>query len=237
MTRGEVLELVRSHLASELEVEPDHIEEGTRFKEDLDADSLDLVTLVMELEDRDGVLSLAVSTDIYPRFPRFGAGRLTKLRAQAVSRGACAAVAHDLGVPERIRTAAPSGQDGGLVSSDRILASVCEAFIGAAYLAFGFDRVAPAVVDAFSTQVDAALAGPVDFKSVLQERLARRGETVSYRIEAEEGPPHERSFVAIAEVAGKELGRGEGRTKKAAEQEAALRALSGPSDDPPEAGA
>ena len=55
MTRGEVLELVRSHLASELEVEPAHIEEGTRFKEDLDADSLDLVTLVMELEDRYGV--------------------------------------------------------------------------------------------------------------------------------------------------------------------------------------
>ena len=55
MTRGEVLELVRSHLASELEVEPDHIEEGTRFKEDLDADSLDLVTLVMELEDRYGM--------------------------------------------------------------------------------------------------------------------------------------------------------------------------------------
>ena len=55
MTRGEVLELVRSHLASELEVEPDYIEEGTRFKEDLDADSLDLVTLVMELEDRYGV--------------------------------------------------------------------------------------------------------------------------------------------------------------------------------------
>ena len=55
MTRGEVLELVRSHLASELEVEPDHVDEGTRFKEDLDADSLDLVTLVMELEDRYGV--------------------------------------------------------------------------------------------------------------------------------------------------------------------------------------
>jgi acyl carrier protein len=55
MTRDEVLELVRSHLASELEVEPERIEEGTRFKEDLDADSLDLVTLVMELEDTYGV--------------------------------------------------------------------------------------------------------------------------------------------------------------------------------------
>ena len=51
MTRDEVLALVRSHLASELEVDPERIDEGTRFKEDLDADSLDLVTLVMELED------------------------------------------------------------------------------------------------------------------------------------------------------------------------------------------
>jgi acyl carrier protein len=51
MTREEVLELVRSHLASELEIDPERIGEGTRFKEDLDADSLDLVTLVMELED------------------------------------------------------------------------------------------------------------------------------------------------------------------------------------------
>ena len=176
----------------------------------------------------DVVLSLAVSTDIYPRFPRFGAGRLTKLRAQAVSRGACAAVAHDLGVPARVCAAAPAGQDAaGLVASDRILASVCEAFIGAAYLAFGIDRVAPAVVDAFSAQVDAALVAPADFKSVLQERLARRGETVSYRIESEEGQPHERSFVVVAEVAGELIGRGAGRTKKAAEQEAALEALGG----------
>ena len=55
MTRDEVLELVRSHLASELEVDPERIAEDTRFKEDLDADSLDLVTLVMELEDSYGV--------------------------------------------------------------------------------------------------------------------------------------------------------------------------------------
>jgi acyl carrier protein len=55
MTRGEILELVRSHLASELEIEPERVEESTRFKEDIDADSLDLVTLVMELEDTYGV--------------------------------------------------------------------------------------------------------------------------------------------------------------------------------------
>ena len=55
MNRDEVLTLVREHLAEELEVEIDRIGEGTRFKEDLDADSLDLYELVMELEDRYGV--------------------------------------------------------------------------------------------------------------------------------------------------------------------------------------
>jgi acyl carrier protein len=54
-TRDEVLDLVRSHLAEELEVDTARITEGTRFKEDLDADSLDLYELVMELEDRYGV--------------------------------------------------------------------------------------------------------------------------------------------------------------------------------------
>jgi acyl carrier protein len=52
MTKDEVLSLVRDHLSEELEVDPGRIETGTRFKEDLDADSLDLYELVMELEDR-----------------------------------------------------------------------------------------------------------------------------------------------------------------------------------------
>ena len=55
MDRDEVLTLVREHLAEELEVEIGRIDEGTRFKEDLDADSLDLYELVMELEDRYGI--------------------------------------------------------------------------------------------------------------------------------------------------------------------------------------
>jgi acyl carrier protein len=55
MTKDEVTTLVREHLAEELEVDPAKIAEKTRFKEDLDADSLDLYELVMELEDRYGV--------------------------------------------------------------------------------------------------------------------------------------------------------------------------------------
>ncbi len=55
MTRDEVISLVRDHLAAELEVDAERISEQTRFKEDLDADSLDLYELVMELEDRYGI--------------------------------------------------------------------------------------------------------------------------------------------------------------------------------------
>jgi acyl carrier protein len=55
MSRDEVMKLVREHLAEELEVDPSRIEEGTRFRDDLDADSLDLYELVMELEDRYGI--------------------------------------------------------------------------------------------------------------------------------------------------------------------------------------
>jgi ribonuclease III len=81
------------------------------------------------------------------------------------------------------------------------------------------------VVGSFESEIDESLEHPVDYKSVLQERLARRAEVVAYRIDAELGPAHDRSFVAVAEVGGQEVGRGEGKTKKGAEQEAALQAL------------
>jgi ribonuclease-3 len=177
----------------------------------------------------DVVLSLAVSDHLYPRFERYGAGRLTKVRAQAVSGLSCARVAQRLGVPDELRRRAPEGSTGRsaemLVDSERVLASVCEAIIGASYLAFGVDRTKSAVVESFLGEIEQALEHPVDYKSVLQERLARRAEVVAYRTVSEEGPAHDRSFIAVAEVAGQELGRGEGKTKKAAEQEAALRAL------------
>ena len=177
----------------------------------------------------DVVLSLAVSDHLFPRFARYGAGRLTKVRAQAVSGSSCARVARELGVPEELRATAPRGSTGRsadmLVESERVLASVCEAIIGAGYIAFGIERTAPAVVASFAEEIEQALEHPVDYKSVLQERLARRAELVVYQTVSEEGPAHDRSFVAAAEVAGEELGRGEGKTKKAAEQEAALHAL------------
>jgi len=185
----------------------------------------------------DVVLSLAVSDHLYPRFERYGAGRLTKVRAQAVSGSSCARVARELGVPDELRAAAPQGSTGRsadmLVDSERVLASICEAIIGASYIAFGIERTAPAVVESFRGEIEQALEHPVDYKSVLQERLARRAEVVAYRTVSEEGPAHDRSFVAVAEVGGEELGRGEGKTKKAAEQEAALHAMDALDEEAP----
>jgi ribonuclease-3 len=179
------------------------------------------------------VLGLAVSSDLFPRFPQAGAGRLTKLRAQAVARQACAEVARELGLPEQLRLQAGLGGRSAdeLVDSDRVLASVCEAVIGAVYLAYGYDRTAPAVVSAFAAQVEEALESPDDFKSLLQERLARRGDVVEYVIIREDGPPHDRRFESVAQVEGEEIGRGTGKSKKSAEQSAALAALTAMDND------
>jgi ribonuclease III len=180
----------------------------------------------------DSVLALAVTTHLYPRLEAeaFGAGRLTKIRAQAVSGRSCRAVAERLGIPERLRDAAPAEAAAtvpALVGTERVLASVIEAVIGACYLAFGYEPTAEAVVQAFAPEIDRALEHSVDFKSALQERLARRGELVSYTVVDEQGPPHDRTFSISARVGTREIGRGSGRSKKDAEQEAAQAALQG----------
>jgi ribonuclease-3 len=178
----------------------------------------------------DSVLGLAVTSHLYPRLEaeRFGAGRLTKIRAQAVSQTSCVAVAERLGIPERLQAAAPQGAGPSaatVIATDRVLASVTEAVIGACYLNVGYEPTAEAVVEAFQPELAEALEHPVDFKSTLQERLARGGDVVEYEVSAELGPPHDRTFEVRASVAGKVVGQGSGRSKKAAEQAAARAAL------------
>jgi ribonuclease-3 len=178
----------------------------------------------------DSVLGLAITTHLYPRLEaeRFGAGRLTKIRAQTVSGPSCRAVAERLGVPERLRAAAPRAAAGGavaLVETERVLASVIEAVIGACYLTAGYERTAKAVVEAFQPEIEQALEHPVDFKSALQELLARRGSVVGYEVVGESGPPHERTYEVAALVDGETLGSGSGKSKKHAEQEAAREAV------------
>jgi ribonuclease-3 len=120
----------------------------------------------------DSVLGLAITAHLYPRLEaeRYGAGRLTKIRAQTVSGPSCRAVADRLDVPDQLRAAAPegAGQAATLVETERVLASVVEAVIGACYLHAGYERTAEAVVEAFAPEIEQALTFPVDFKSSLQ---------------------------------------------------------------------
>jgi ribonuclease-3 len=142
-------------------------------------------------------------------------------------------VAERLGVPQRLQamararvSSARGGQSADeLVRSERVLASITEAIIGACYLEFGFEATASAVVEAFRDEIAEATQRPLDFKSALQELLARRGDVVAYVVTAEEGPPHDRTFQVMAQVDESVVGRGSGRSKQDAEQEAARAAI------------
>ena len=80
---------------------------------------------------------------------------------------------------------------------------------------------------AFARELEIASERLLDFKSALQERLARSGSRVRYEVTGESGPPHDRIFEVRATVNGEQLGLGSGRSKKAAEQAAAEQALAG----------
>jgi ribonuclease-3 len=178
----------------------------------------------------DSVLGLAIAEHLFRRFPRADIGRLTKIHGQAVSGRACAEVARELGLPDLVRGVEPPAKEGGiqadaLLESERALASICEAVIGACYLHHGLEVTLEAVVASFSDQVELASETLIDFKSALQERLARSGDRVRYEITGEYGPPHARRFQVAASVGGRVIGTGSGRSKKAAEQAAAAAAL------------
>jgi ribonuclease III len=177
----------------------------------------------------DSVLALAVAASISERFPDVDAGGLTRIHNHTVSGVSCAEVGRELGVPGMLEAAQPEVEDAipatVLLAGSRPLPEVTEALIGACFVAFGFERVAVAVADAFDALIEYALEAPVDAKSALQELLARRGARVTYLVIGESGPAHERTFEVEATVEGERVGTGAGRSKKAAEQVAAEEAL------------
>jgi ribonuclease-3 len=178
----------------------------------------------------DSVLGLAVATDLFERFEALASGGLTKVHNQAVSGVSCAEVGRQLGVPEMLRAAEPEEVTGAipaatLLDGERPLPEATEALIGACYLAFGFERTAAAVTAAFEPRIEHASETRIDFKSALQELLARRGARVSYEVVAATGPAHRRTFEVEAIVDSEQVGVGVGRSKKVAEQLAAEQAL------------
>jgi ribonuclease III len=176
----------------------------------------------------DSVLELAIARAVFDRFSAASEGRLAKIRAHVVSRQSCAAIAKELGLGERLLDYAgtvPKDELQRISRSRNVLAAVLEAAIAAVYLEHGFEGIEPAIVAAFDERIEYARSSHVDYKTELQEALARSGNQVHYTVVEVEGPPHDRKFVCAAHVAGEQLGVGRGSTKKAAEQEAAMQAL------------
>ncbi|HEY1285848.1 MAG TPA: putative dsRNA-binding protein [Solirubrobacterales bacterium] len=177
----------------------------------------------------DSVLALVVASDLYERFPDIDSGGLTKIHNQAVSGVSCAAVGAELGVPEMLAEAEPAAEDAipaaVLLAGSRPLPEVTEALIGACFVAFGYERTGEAVAAAFAARIEHSAETRIDFKSALQELLAQRQARVSYQVVSESGPAHRRVFEVVAVVDSRQVGRGSGTSKKAAEQAAAEQAL------------
>jgi ribonuclease III len=178
----------------------------------------------------DSVLELAVARALYERFPDFSEGRLAKIRSHVVSRASCAVVASELGLGRRLAEHAAdiaAEERDRLARNRNVLAALLEAALAALFLEHGFEPVQGAIVEAFDDRIEYAATGHVDHKTELQEALARRGQQVSYNVVQVEGPPHDRHFTCAALIDGEQVGLGTGRSKKAAEQEAARQALEG----------
>jgi ribonuclease-3 len=175
------------------------------------------------------VLELAIAHELYARYPEFSEGRLAKIRSHVVSRASCAVVARELDLGRRLGAHGigdlQPDEIERLSKNRNVLAALLEAVLGALFLEHGFPAIEDAIVNAFASRIEYALTTHVDHKTELQEALARTGRQVSYVVLAAEGPPHERHFTCAAIVDGEQLGTGEGRSKKAAEQEAAREAL------------
>jgi ribonuclease-3 len=184
----------------------------------------------------DSVLELSVARALYERYPEFSEGRLAKIRSHVVSRQSCAKVAQELELGPMLASrggaTVPDEELARLVANTNVLAALLEAALAAAFLEWGFEQVEPAIVEAFSEQIDYAATQHVDFKTELQELLARRHQQVVYTVVDAEGPAHDRRFTCAAMIDGVEEGTGSGRTKKEAEQEAARQALEALGSEP-----
>ena len=174
----------------------------------------------------DAVLEMISSDFLFREYPEKKEGELTKLRASLVCEPALAYCARDLSLGAFIRLGRGEEASGGR-EKDSIISDVMEALIGAMYLDSGGIEAPRHFILTFilSDLEDKQLF--YDSKSILQERAQQEGHDVRYEILEESGPGHQKKFRVAAVVDGRQCGVGEGRSKKAAEQQAAYDALAG----------
>lgn len=176
----------------------------------------------------DSVLQLLASVYLLEAFPDWTEGQLSKSRAKIVNAHALQNAARRLGLGEHLRLGRGEEKTGGR-EKPAILADAFEAVVAAIYLDGGLEAAREMLERVLFTQAleerGAAIADS-DRKSALQEFLQGRGQPpAQYRLKGESGPDHQKVFQVEVWVNGDRLARGEGSTKKEAEQRAAQSAL------------
>jgi ribonuclease-3 len=174
----------------------------------------------------DAVLALVVADLAFRTYADMPEGELARMRSATVNQTVLAQVARDLGVGEHLRLGRGEVLSGGR-DKDNILADAMEALLGAVYLDHGLEAAFTMIQRLFRPSIRAYVRGEGarDYKGMLQEQTADHGLGVPrYRVEGS-GPPHRPEFAAQVFVDGTELGSGQGRTKKEAEQQAAREAF------------
>jgi ribonuclease III len=170
----------------------------------------------------DSVLGLVVTDTLFRGYPNLPEGQLAKLRAAVVQMGALAEVARTLNLGAYVRLGRGEEGTGGR-DKPSILADTLEAVIGSVYIDWGLETASRLVHRLFDPVIEksARLGAGLDWKTSLQELTAMEMLGVpEYQVE-ESGPDHQKFFRAVVRVAGKHMGTGQGRSKKAAEQQAA----------------
>jgi ribonuclease-3 len=175
----------------------------------------------------DAVLGLVLTRELYEKFPMVSEGPLTKARAQMINRRTLAEQARRLELQNKLILS--RGEEANLGRSRAsALADGFEALIGAVFLDGGFDAASAFVLRSFREAFGELTSIPTleNPKGELQEILqARSPEAPQYVVAGESGPDHDRDFECVVTHGGIELGRGRGKSKKAAESEAAVAAL------------
>ncbi|MEX1164678.1 MAG: ribonuclease III [Nitriliruptor sp.] len=173
----------------------------------------------------DAVLALVVTDEIFHAHPAEQEGRLAKVRSAAVKTGSLAGIARGLGLGAYVKLGRGEARSGG-ADKDSILADTLEAVLGAIYLDQGFATAYDLVQRLFAFRLDelAGRGAALDFKTALQELSAARFDTLPRYEITDTGPDHAKTFTAEVTVGGDVHGRGEGRSKKEAEQGAAREA-------------
>ena len=173
----------------------------------------------------DSVLGLVVTDMAYRSFPALPEGQLAKLRAAIVNMQALADVARSLDLGNMVLLGRGEELSGGR-EKPSILADALEAVFGAVYLDRGLDVARSMIERLFRPRMDAYARGEGDrdYKTMLQELASQRVRSMpEYRLQ-ERGPDHEKEFTATVFLNNEALGRGVGRSKKEAEQQAAREA-------------